>query len=650
MARHGASVVPAWPHSASPPGSVTFAAAGNVKRTTGLPSTTNFTVQFRVRGLPSGNSNVFSFGATGGGDAYGIITNSNSVRLTIGVNLGTFLFHRFSAWYVITLKVFGSGAGQLNTYVNGINPGFSLPGNHAITGTQMTFGGVPGDLWNFTSFGGQMSNAMVWSRALTDAEILLQAQIDRPVIRQSLYAWLPMLDHASAGVDWSGNNNHFTKTGTNQGGAPPPPMIIPRRMARAFVPAGGGIITSASGIGSTETPGAASDLATSTPAGGTSEERPGAATAIWIAAPAGGTSEERGGASVDLAATTPSGIGSTEQPGAAVDIATSSPVGSPSTESPGAASVAVGVALTSPSGEPTRETPGATVSFASSSASGARTEESPGAAAAVVGLITTQASGAPSTERPGAPASSSASSASGGASGEAPGAAGASVALSPASSGTEERTGATLVIASASPSGCASAESPGSPTVAASAFPPGARTTEMAGAASVLIAILAQPSGVPSEERAGAAVLLGPGSIIALLPAWMVGRADGATGNALLLGATSNEAIMEPFPIGQGARLPAIRTQFVGDDGAIPDLTGATVVFRLLKDDVLIFERPAIIEGDPTQAIVRYEWAAGDTDVAGAFDAEWIVTFSDGRQETFPPDRYNRVRIKPRRH
>jgi hypothetical protein len=95
--------------------------------------------------------------------------------------------------------------------------------------------------------------------------------------------------------------------------------------------------------------------------------------------------------------------------------------------------------------------------------------------------------------------------------------------------------------------------------------------------------------------------------------------------------------------------LPAIRTQLEGDGGAIPDLTGATVLFRLLKNDVLIFEKPALIENPPTDGIARYEWDDGDTAAYGTFDAEWIVTYADGREETFPPDRYNRVFIKQRR-
>lgn len=131
----------------------------------------------------------------------------------------------------------------------------------------------------------------------------------------------------------------------------------------------------------------------------------------------------------------------------------------------------------------------------------------------------------------------------------------------------------------------------------------------------------------------------------ALAP-WMV-----SGGNAIILGSGGrSELEVEPFPIGQGCRLPVIRTQLIGDDDLPADLTDAvSIVFRFLKNDVLLFSSAALAEGDPTDGVVRYEWAVGDTDRYGAFDAEWIVTYSDGREETFPGNRFNRVFIRRRR-
>ena len=68
-------------------------------------------------------------------------------------------------------------------------------------------------------------------------------------------------------------------------------------------------------------------------------------------------------------------------------------------------------------------------------------------------------------------------------------------------------------------------------------------------------------------------------------------------------------------------------------NGSVVDLTGATVRFHM--GDVI--DAPAIIV-NATGGVVRYDWATGDTDVAGSYRAEFEVTFVDGRIETFPND------------
>lgn len=78
------------------------------------------------------------------------------------------------------------------------------------------------------------------------------------------------------------------------------------------------------------------------------------------------------------------------------------------------------------------------------------------------------------------------------------------------------------------------------------------------------------------------------------------------------------------------------------------DLTGASVVFNMrneIGNTVKIARKPAIIvtaKGNPT---VHYEWEAGDTDTVGTYEAEFEVTFANGRVETFPAQPYIKIRI-----
>lgn len=48
---------------------------------------------------------------------------------------------------------------------------------------------------------------------------------------------------------------------------------------------------------------------------------------------------------------------------------------------------------------------------------------------------------------------------------------------------------------------------------------------------------------------------------------------------------------------------------------------------------------------DATHGIVRYDWAAGDTAKAGNYEAEWQVTWADGREQTFPTLGYHAIAI-----
>ena len=86
----------------------------------------------------------------------------------------------------------------------------------------------------------------------------------------------------------------------------------------------------------------------------------------------------------------------------------------------------------------------------------------------------------------------------------------------------------------------------------------------------------------------------------------------------------------------RGDTAPNLRAQLVR--GGVPvDLTGATVKFCLLgtKRDCTII--------NATNGEVEYSWQVGDTESTGTLQAEFEVTYSDGKIETFPNDDFIQI-------
>ena len=106
---------------------------------------------------------------------------------------------------------------------------------------------------------------------------------------------------------------------------------------------------------------------------------------------------------------------------------------------------------------------------------------------------------------------------------------------------------------------------------------------------------------------------------------------------------------MSDFKIKQGDELPVLDVTLVNADGTALNLTTATGVdFRMRLPGETAYRVNAagsiLVAASGT---VRYEWAAGDTDVAGQYDAEFVATFSGARTLTAPTCGCFTVTVEP---
>jgi hypothetical protein len=111
-------------------------------------------------------------------------------------------------------------------------------------------------------------------------------------------------------------------------------------------------------------------------------------------------------------------------------------------------------------------------------------------------------------------------------------------------------------------------------------------------------------------------------------------------------GASLDEHSMSTFYIKTGDTSPAIRYAL---DPASVVLTGATVRFQMRqrrsRGGATLVDAAAVVvtaTGTPT---VEYQWEAVNTANAGTFEAEFRVTYSNGKIETFPNDGFISVKV-----
>jgi hypothetical protein len=106
---------------------------------------------------------------------------------------------------------------------------------------------------------------------------------------------------------------------------------------------------------------------------------------------------------------------------------------------------------------------------------------------------------------------------------------------------------------------------------------------------------------------------------------------------------------MAEFTIKRGSRLPHIQaTVLSAQDGGPLDLSRVAAVQFVMTDlrGAVKVNAPGLIF-DAVEGIVEYAWDATDTDTAGEYEAEFVLTFDSGEVMRVPTDGYIIVRVVP---
>jgi hypothetical protein len=100
------------------------------------------------------------------------------------------------------------------------------------------------------------------------------------------------------------------------------------------------------------------------------------------------------------------------------------------------------------------------------------------------------------------------------------------------------------------------------------------------------------------------------------------------------------------FYIKQNDTAPIILVTLKDGNDAAVDLTAATAMFKMRAvGQTAVKTSAAAIIHDADGGQVRYEWVAADTDTIGSYEAEFQITFVDGKVETFPNSDFIRITI-----
>jgi hypothetical protein len=103
------------------------------------------------------------------------------------------------------------------------------------------------------------------------------------------------------------------------------------------------------------------------------------------------------------------------------------------------------------------------------------------------------------------------------------------------------------------------------------------------------------------------------------------------------------------FVIKKGDLLPIITATLKDANNDPVDLTGTSVKFimRLVGATTPKVNAAGVVDSNQVtnKGKVSYPWIAADTNAGGVYEAEWQVTFSGAKPETFPNDGYLVIKV-----
>ena len=94
----------------------------------------------------------------------------------------------------------------------------------------------------------------------------------------------------------------------------------------------------------------------------------------------------------------------------------------------------------------------------------------------------------------------------------------------------------------------------------------------------------------------------------------------------------------DTFTIRQNDTLPNLAATLLDANGDAVNLTGATVVFRMVPrhGGTAVIDNRSVTVVSAAAGTVSMTWQAADTDTEGTYLGNFIVTFGGGSIETFP--------------